>query len=589
MAEAMYFGKPVIATRYSANLDYMNDANGYLIDCKLTPILKTAGPYPKGAVWADPSIDHLAYLMRHVFEHAEEREQKGRLAAQEIRRNYSATAVGEIIAKRFQELRLDQPKLPSHLFRKHELPGWVSLFVPTVKTSVRSEIRAFSAKPVISIVTPVYNIEAEFLRACIESVRAQWYPFWELCLCDDGSTDAGTLETLAAYQGTDPRIKIVYNHQNLGIAGASNRAVEISTGEFLAFLDNDDELTPDALLEAVRAINAHPRSDFLYSDEDKIETGGRYVDHYFKPDWSPEHLQSVMYLLHLIVIRKDLFYRAGGFRKEFSGAQDYDLALRATALAGQIHHIPKILYHWRKLAGSAAAEVDAKPQALDAGFRALRDFIATRKVEAKVEPGKLLGHFRVRHSISGNPRVTLCILTHDIFAEVQGRGRINLVEHFVKSIAAKTDYKNYEILICDDANLSQRTKSALRGIKYGVASFRLGSKPFNYAAKANFAVKQVKSEHLVLLNDDMEVISTEWLSALLEFTQQPEIGVAGARLLFPDNRVQHVGVAIGVNDGAAHVYHNYPAEFVGYNGFTHLIRNYSAVTAACLATRKDVV
>lgn len=589
MAEAMYFGKPVIATRYSANLDYMSDDNGYLIDCKLTPIRQTAGPYAKGAVWADPSIDHLAHLMRRVFENADERARKGRLAAEEIRRNYSAAAIGETIAKRFGELELDRPKPPASLFRKQESSGWTSLFPPRVRAAVRAEIKAMAAKPVISIVTPVYNVGGELLRACIESVRAQWYPFWELCLCDDGSTDPGTLEVLSAYQGTDPRIKIVRNRQNLGIAGASNRAAEISTGEFLAFLDNDDELTADALLEAARAIDANPQADFLYSDEDKIEEDGRYSDHYFKPDWSPEHLQSVMYLLHLIVIRKELFYQVGGFREEFSGAQDYDLALRATCQARQIHHIPKILYHWRKVAGSAAAEVDAKPQALDAGFRALRDFVTTQKIEATVEPGKLPGHFRVRHAIRGNPRVSLCILTHDIFAEVPGRGRINLVEHFVKSIAAKTGYENYEILICDDANLSDRTKSALRGIEYGVASFRLGGKPFNYAAKANFAVKQARTEHLVLLNDDMEVIGTEWLSALLEFTQQPDIGVAGARLLFPDNRVQHAGVAIGVNDGAAHLYHNYPADFIGYNGFTHIIRNYSAVTAACMATRKEVV
>jgi len=589
LAEAMYFGKPVIATRYSANLDYMNDANGYLIDCQLTPIRQTAGPYAKGSVWADPSSDHLAYLMRRVFENGEERAQKGHLAAAEIRSNYSAAAVGEIMAKRFEELLLDQPKLSASLFQRPEVPGGWSLFAPNVQPAVRAAIRSLTAQPVISVITPVYNVPGKFLRACIESVRAQSYPRWELCLWDDGSTAADTLEVLASYRGSDPRIKIVRGPQNLGIAGASNRAAEISTGDFLAFLDNDDELTPDALFEVAQAINANPQAGFLYSDEDKIEEDGRYSDHYFKPDWSPEHLQSVMYLLHLIVIRKELFYQAGGFRDEFSGAQDYDLALRATAQARTVHHIPKILYHWRKLEGSAAAEVDAKPLALDAGYRALQDFIATRKIEAKVEPGKVPGHFRVRHSLTGNPRVSLCILTHDIFAEVQGRGRINLVEHFVKSIAAKTDYKNYEILICDDANLSQRTKSALKGIDYRVASFRLGGKPFNYAAKANFAVKQARTENLVLLNDDMEVISTEWLSALLEFTQQPAIGVAGARLLFPDNRVQHVGVALGVNGGAAHVYHNYPAEFIGYNGFTHIVRNYSAVTAACLATRKEVV
>jgi GT2 family glycosyltransferase/glycosyltransferase involved in cell wall biosynthesis len=589
LTEAMYFGKPVIATRYSGNLDYMNDANSYLIDYQLTPILNTVGPYGKGAVWADPSIEHLQHLMRRVFDNPGERARKGELASAEIRQKFSAAAVGGIMSARFAELELDRAKLKPGLFRRHDPPGPSSLFPAKVRQPLRTEIQDFAAKPVISIVTPVYNVSGAFLRACIESVRAQCYPFWELCLVDDASTSADTLEVLNSYRGKDARIKIVRDVQNRGIAGASNRAVEISTGEYLAFLDNDDELTADALLEVVRAVNANPEIDYLYSDEDKIEEDGRYSDHYFKPDWSPEHLRSVMYLLHLIVVRKDLFFRAGGFRDEFSGAQDYDLALRATALARRIHHIPKILYHWRKLDGSAAAQVDAKPKALDAGRRALADFVVSQNIDAQVEAGKLPGHFRVRHSLKGNPRVSLCLLTHDIFAEVPGRGRINLVEHFVKSIAAKTEYQNYEIVIVDDANFSARTKSALKGIDYRLVSFRLGDKPFNYAAKANFAIKQVKTEHLVLLNDDMEVISPEWLSALLEFTQQPEIGAAGARLLFPDNRVQHVGVAIGVNGGATHVYHNYPADFVGYNGFTHIIRNYSAVTAACLATRKDVV
>ncbi len=582
-AEAMYFGKPTIATRYASTLDFMNDANSYLIDYKLIPIENTAGPYRRHSVWADPSTEHLSHLLRHVFEHPEERAVKGRLAAQQIRRDYSAEAVGALIQDRLRSLR-------TPAYRAGTLAG-ARLFPAGTPHQTIQSIRRMKYRPTISIITPVYNVAPEYLRRCIESVLAQQYPLWDLCLCDDGSTDPRVKEVLASYQGTDPRIKIYYSETNQGIAAASNQAAEMSAGEYLAMLDNDDEITPDALLEIARAIvSSDSPIDFLYCDEDKIDPDGSYTDHYFKPDWSPEHLHSVMYVLHMLVVRKKLFFEVGGFRPEFSGAQDYDLALRLSTRAGIIHHIPKILYHWRKIPGSAAAVVDAKPLALDAGRRALEDHVITLGLDATVEPGKIPGTYRVRHAIQGNPRASLCILTHDISSTVPDRGYINLVEHTVKSIAANTTYRNYEILICDDANLSSRTKEALRGIDYRLVSFnRPKDEGFNFASKVNHVIRQAKGTHIVLLNDDLEVISPDWLSALLEFSQQSEIGVVGARLLLPGNRLQHAGVVLGVNDAAAHIYHNYPADLIGYNGFTHIIRNYSAVTGACMATRKELI
>jgi GT2 family glycosyltransferase/glycosyltransferase involved in cell wall biosynthesis len=587
VAESMYFGKPVIATAYSATVDFLDETNGYPLDYRLKPIAEAAGPYVKGGVWADPLVEHLASLLRRVFERPEERQEKGRLAARTIRDRFSTEAIGRRIRDRFEQLGLDRPHLARSIFRSQALPVSQRLFPEAAPYAVRHEIRQLRVRPVISIVTPVYNIEGRYLRACIESVRAQWYPFWELCLCDDGSTNPETLEVLEAYRGIDGRIKITRSETNRGIAAASNRAAEISTGEYLAMLDNDDELAPDALYEIAKAVTENPLIDVLYTDEDKIEEDGRYSDHYFKPDWSPDHLRSVMYLLHLLVVRKELFYTVGGFRAEYSGAQDYDLALRATARARAIHHVPKILYHWRKIRGSAAAEVDAKPLALQAGFRALEDFLKQSGTEARVEAGKLPGLFRVRYTIAGNPLASLCIPTGDRWGTVPGRGKINLVSHFVRSIAQKTDYPNYEIVVCDDCNLSPQTREALRGINYRLINYT-PSGPFNYAAKVNFMLGQAKGEHLVLLNDDMEIITAEWLTALIEFTQQKGVGIAGARLLFPDNRVQHAGVVIGVNDGAAHIYHGAPASFVGYNAFTHLIRNYAAVTAACMAMRREV-
>jgi GT2 family glycosyltransferase/glycosyltransferase involved in cell wall biosynthesis len=589
LAEAMYFGKPVIATGYSSNIDFMNEENSYLIDYRLVPIRENAGPYLKGFVWADPSVEHLQSLMRRVFDKQDERNAKGQRANEEIRTRYSAKAIGGMMQQRFRDLGLNAATPPRDLIRPLSMTAWPRFTPAGLPHGVRRQIGSFEYKPVISIVTPVYNVDPEYLRKCIESVRNQYYPHWELCLCDDASTRQDTRKALAEYQGSDPRIKIVWSERNLGIAGASNQAAEISSGEYIALLDNDDELTRDALFEVVKALNADREIDFFYTDEDKIESDGTYGDHYYKPDWSPEHLMSVMYLLHLLVFRKDLFYEAGGFRSEYSGAQDYDLALRMSRRARRIHHIPKILYHWRKIAGSAAATVDAKPSALMAAERALADHVKACGMDAEVQPGLYTGSFRVRRRIAGSPRVTLCITTNDGEAHVPGRGRINLVSHFVHSVAAKTEYRNYEILLVDNRNLSEQTRKALSGIDYRLESYTGPQKPFNFAHKANFAFSQVRTEHLVLLNDDMEVISPDWLSALLEWTQQKEIGIAGGRLLFVDDTVQHAGVVLGVNGCAAHVHYELPRDLIGYNGFSHVIRNYSAVTGACMATRREII
>jgi len=593
LAEAMYLGKPVIATRYSSNLDFMRDDNSYLIDYKLIPIPLTVGPYMRGHVWADPSVDHLSHLMRTVFEDREGRERKAKQAAVDIRREYSAAAVGRKITSRLEEIGLREQTISPGIFKIHGAAGRPRLFAADTPAVIADEIRNWASKLVIGVITPVYNIEGPYLRRCIESVRAQYYPFWELCLCDDGSTSPDTLEVLESYRGIDPRIKIAVHEKNQGIAAASNRAVEISTGDYVAMLDNDDELAPKALYEVAKAIEINPEIDLLYTDEDKLDDSGEFVDHYCKPDWSPDHLLSVMYLLHLLVVRKDLFYEVGGFRPEFSGAQDYDLALRLSTRAQSIHHVPKILYHWRKIRGSAAELVDAKPEALDAGRRALEDHLERNGIEGEVEFGQIEGTFRVRYRIREHPLASLCILAGNNRATVEGKGNIDLLENFVKSIVAKTDYPNYEIVVVDDGNLSDSTRRALSGLPYRLESFTEPDRPlnfpFNFAKKANFAFRQARGRHIVLLNDDMEVISEEWLSAMIEFTQQPRVGVVGARLLFPDGRIQHVGVVLGVNRRAAHPFHSFPAGFVGYNAYTHVIRNYSAVTAACMATRIDVV
>jgi GT2 family glycosyltransferase/glycosyltransferase involved in cell wall biosynthesis len=579
LAETMYFGKAVIATAFGGNMDFMTEANSYPVRYQLVELERPCGPYMPGNIWADPDVDHLAEQMTRVFSDREERRRKGEEARAAILRQYSTDALARRFRDRFIQI--------GHVVHRH--PKRHRKFIPDgAPERARTAIRAMQRRPRISVITPVFNVEAQWLRRCVDSVLAQWYPEWELCLCDDGSTNEETRKVLESYRGRDPRIKVVFEEENRGIAAASNRAAEFATGEFLAFLDNDDELSPDALLEVARAIESSPEADLLYTDEDKIDESGAVCDPYFKPAWSPEHLQSVMYLLHLLVVRKKLFLQLHGFRPEYSGAQDYDLALRVAERARQIVHVPKVLYHWRKIAGSAAQIVDAKPAALEAGLRALQDFVERRKLPADVRPGLLPGTFRVKYTVLGRPPVTLVVLAGNKTIRRAGGDDAVLALNLARSVVSKTEYANYRILVVHDGNQTLETLRGLEALGCDLVEFPGPYKPFNFSRKANWSLRRSATEHIVLMNDDLEVISGDWLEALLEYSQQPAIGAVGGRLLFPDGRLQHAGIVLGVNQGAAHIHHMAAPGFVGYNGFTHLVRNYSAVTAACLATRKSV-
>jgi GT2 family glycosyltransferase len=440
-------------------------------------------------------------------------------------------------------------------------------------------------KPRISVITPVYNIPPAILCQCVESVLSQTSSRWELILCDDASTNAGTQEVLSQFQGFDGRIKVVRNSRNLHIADASNRAVSFATGEFVAFLDHDDALAPNAIESIQRAITEFPDTDLLYTDEDKIDFDGSLCDPYIKPDWSPEHLLSVMYVLHLLVVRKSIFLSLGGFRAKYSGAQDYDLALRVSRVARRVHHVPEILYHWRKVEGSAAAEVDAKPYALTAGKRALQDFIGTK---GQVEDGLLPGFFRVRYHLPKEAPVTLLFLSGDARKNLNGQGEVSLLQHALLSISNKTSYPDYRIVVVHNNDLSQESLDLidkLGGI--AVADTRAGG--FNYSRRLNFGFQHVETEYVVTLNDDIEIIQADWLEALVEWLVPEDIGVVGARLLYPDALVQHAGMALIPTSGATHPFFRMPRDTIGYNGFTHLVKNVSAVTGAVMATKMSIV
>lgn len=588
IAEAMQLGKPVIVTGYSGNMDFTNDSNSYLIPYSIQPIERASGPYLPNYLWAEPDRAALAHLMLQVVENPAARNQIASAALEAIRSTLSAEQIGARMLRRFDELGL-----------RRELPSYVSLLgrssgiqppAASITEPVVDPARA-AERPVLSVIVPVYNVPADYLVRCIESVRAQTYQYWELCLCDDASTDQTTVDVLHHYQGTDPRIRIKHLRENLGISGASNAAVMLATGSYLVMLDNDDELIPGALQHIAEAVLKHPDIDALYADEDKLDIEGRRCDHYHKPDWSPEHLESVMYTLHPLTVRTSLFLRLGGFRSEYSGAQDWDLMLRVSRVTDAIHHIPHVLYHWRKIPGSASAKVDAKPYGLQAGVRALQDHVVAKygAGNARAEPGEIMGFYRVRHAIRGNPSVTLLIMTNNSTLTLPGREPFVMVDNLIRSIREHTSYENYRIVVIDNGNSTDKQIREYNKDGITLHSYSGSMSPFNFSDKANFALRQLRTEHVVLMNDDMEAFDDDWLTALLEFSQQHGVGACGGKLLHADGTIQHVGSVLGVGGGSAHVYHGFPGDFVGYNGYTHAIRNYSALTGACLATRRGVL
>jgi O-antigen biosynthesis protein len=451
--------------------------------------------------------------------------------------------------------------------------------------SIRDEVSRLPYQPLISVITPVYNTDPQWLRACIESVRGQVYSNWQLSLCDDGSRSAATRQVLAGYE-TDPRIQVTYLPSNLKISAASNAALAAARGEFVAFLDHDDELAPDGWEEFARRRNGNPDADMIYSDEDKLDLTGQRCDPYFKPDWSPEHFLCTMYTCHLMVLRKRLVDEVGGFRLGYEGAQDYDLVLRVVERTSKIHHIPRVLYHWRKIPESTAHSGSAKMWALDAARRSLEDHVRRNALQAEVLPGGAHGLFRIRYAIRGTPLVSILIPT-DGRARVMGSQHVDLLRQCVDSIVRRTQYPNYEIVIIDNGRLSDGTTRFLQSIKHRRVSYSY-KEPFNFAHKLNFAAAHACGDHLVIFNDDLEAITPEWLTSMLEYSQQDAIGAVGAKLLYPDGRLQHIGMVIGVCGVSAHAFHGHPGSCMGYASSALSIRNYSAVTGACMMTRRKV-
>ncbi|MEG3841772.1 glycosyltransferase, partial [Microcoleus sp. herbarium14] len=437
--------------------------------------------------------------------------------------------------------------------------------------------------PKISVVMPVYNPQIDFLESAIDSVIAQVYTNWELCIADDCSTDFTVAETLKNWAAKDDRIRIQFRTENGNISAATNSAAALATGDIILFLDNDDELTPDALGEVALYFAAHPTTDFLYSDDDKIDTKGRRFAPQFKPQWSPELLLSYMYLGHLCAVRKQIFEQIGGLRLGFEGSQDYDFALRATEISRHVAHLPLVLYHWRTAPGSTAISGAAKPASFAAGQKSIQDALNRRKINGNVAQHawaikENLGIFAQDFPDSG-PSVTVIIPT---------KNQLKLLKACLDSLE-NTTYKNYQVAVIDNESDDPKTLEYLKQLTCQVLRIKNPGGKFSFAAINNRAVEQVDSEYVLFLNNDTEVINPRWLSQMVGYAQIPDVGAVGARLLYPDGRIQHAGVIHGFHHGlAGHAFKLMDKYNRGYLSQAMVTRNYSAVTAACTITPRQL-
>lgn len=446
---------------------------------------------------------------------------------------------------------------------------------------VNKNITKFKNKPLISILMPVYNVEEKWLRKCINSVIEQFYENWELCIADDCSTMKSVENVLKEYEKKDKRIKVVYRSENGHISRATNSALEIAKGEYVALLDNDDEIPKFALYEVVKEINKNPSVDLIYSDEDKISLLGERIDPHFKPNFSPDTLLSSNYISHFGVYRKKIVDEIGGFRIGYEGAQDYDLVLRFTEKTNNVAHIPKILYNWRIIPGSTALGGGEKSYAVVAGYKALQDTIKRRKYNAEVDYLEDIPYYDVKFMPKKDDFVSIIIPTKD---------KADVLEKCLKSIYEKTIWNKYEIIVVDNNSNESETFELFEKYKNKYDNFRVLTLPipFNYSKINNEAAKIAKGNLLLFLNNDVEVITEDWLERMAGYAGREEVGCVGAKLFYPNNTIQHAGVLLGVGGVANHTGLNAVKEDNGYFARNSINYNYSAVTAACLMVKKSV-
>jgi len=467
--------------------------------------------------------------------------------------------------------------------------NWIALYDtlgPEDRRAIAADIARMPVRPLISVVMPVYNPPERFLIRALDTVRAQFYPDWELCIADDASTEPHVARVLERYAALDSRIKIVWRKENGHIAAASNSALALAGAEFVAMMDHDDELTPHALYRVAVEINRHPDLDLLYSDEDKIDEDGRRHDPFFKPDWDLDRLCGQNMVNHLAVYRRALIQEIGGFRGGYEGSQDYDLVLRAAERTkpSRIRHVPEILYHWRVFSGSSAFSTRHADTAIAAARRAVADHFSRRGIAVRIGPAPGANAYtRVEFPLpSPRPLVSLIVPTRD---------RVDLLRPCVEGLLHRTDWPELEVLIVDNGSEAAETLGYLDDIQRreeGRVRVLPHAGPFNYSAINNSAVRAARGSLIGLVNNDIGVISPDWLGEMVRHAVRPEVGAVGAKLYYGDGTLQHAGVVTGIQGVAGHIYSRLPREHPGDAGSLRLARNVSCITAACLVMRKAV-
>ena len=440
-----------------------------------------------------------------------------------------------------------------------------------------------SYNPLISIIVPTYNSDKKYLQKMLNSILAQTYKNWELCIADDTSTNTETIVILQEYEKNCKNIKVDYRKENGHISEASNSALDLVTGEYVIFLDHDDMLAPNALYEMVKKLNENKNLKLIYSDEDKIdENDNRYSPH-FKSGWNPDMFYSQNYICHLTLLKTDLVKRIGGFRKGYEGSQDYDLLIRYVDVIkeSEIDRIEKILYHWRAIEGSTAYGSGEKRYAHKAGLKALQDHFTNKYGNIKVEDGFLPNTYKVNYPLPNKtPLVSILIPTCDGY---------DILLKCIESIFKNTVYSNYEIIIIDNETQCKNTLDYFEKIKNNqkikIIEYH---QPFNYSAINNFGVKHSNGEIIALLNNDVEVISENWLTEMVSHAIRPEIGAVGAKLYYDNDTIQHAGVILGIGGVAGHSHKYFNKNDNGYFSRLKIIQNLSAVTGACLVVRKKL-
>lgn len=465
----------------------------------------------------------------------------------------------------------------------YDYPEWYALTKTPEEELAAQKKTVFDYMPRMSVVIPAYKTPERFLAAMLDSLLAQTYGNWEVCVADGSPRGEGVERVLKRYALKDERIRYVILGENKGISGNTNAAIEMAAGDFIVLADHDDTLAADALFECVKAINSDPEIDVVYTDEDKLDIdGGELFEPHFKPDFNPDLLTSVNYICHLFVVNHELLMETGGFREEYDGAQDYDFIFRCTEKARKIYHVPKALYHWRCHQNSTSSNPESKLYAFEAGARAIKAHYERMGTEAlSVEKGVDYGIYHSVFKINGEPLVSIIIPNKDHTADL---------DLCMRSIIEKSSYQNLEFIVVENNSTAPETFAYYERIQkeFDFVHVVNWEREFNYSAINNFGVTFARGEYLLFLNNDTEIIRPESFEEMLGFCQREDVGIVGARLLYSDDTIQHAGVVVGFGGIAGHTFIGLHKAESSYFNQAMCARDYSAVTAACMMSKKSL-